>query len=177
VTLVEAKEAVFLHAGFSVRPDKPGFLGTLRPYAGLDESYFAEIVEAILVWHPSLANSSEVDRQMTAALWTICHRTRVLALRAAASIRHNKLMTAEELDRLTLWIDIIESMTVDALFGLNRPMCMGRVLNYIATNEHINVACYRSIIPQIRECLEIEPDDVVAQDVIDWAKRAIKLLT
>jgi hypothetical protein len=46
MTPLEAKNTLLLHAGFIVTDEKPGFLGRLRLFQGLDERDFAEIAES-----------------------------------------------------------------------------------------------------------------------------------
>ena len=61
----EAKKALLSHAG----PDlKREFLGMFRPYGGLREGSFHEIMAAL---GPGLGSGSTVDRQVMGALWGI----------------------------------------------------------------------------------------------------------
>jgi len=57
VTEDEAKKALLSHVG----PDlKTGFLGMLRPYGGLQEERFHEVMAALAALGPSLGSGSTV---------------------------------------------------------------------------------------------------------------------
>ena len=76
MTVEEARELILLH-GYS-HPDldhpklETGFLGSLRPYQGLNEENFREVKEAIRVLAPEIQAREVVDKQIVSALWAIC---------------------------------------------------------------------------------------------------------
>jgi hypothetical protein len=75
----EARELLLLHpfshadAADNARAET-GFLSSLRPYRGvLTADNYHSVMKALQVLAPRLATGKEVDRELIAALWSICH--------------------------------------------------------------------------------------------------------
>ena len=100
----EAKQLLLSHAG----PDlEPGFLGMLRPYRGLQEESFHEVMTALAALGPSLGRGSTVDRQVMEALWGICVLGQCWGVEPDGMLRRNKLISGDDVERLAQWIKMI----------------------------------------------------------------------
>ena len=100
----EAKQRLLSHAG----PDlETGFLRMLRPYGGLREESFHQVMDALAVLGPSLGRGSTVDRQVMEALWGICVLGRGWGVEPDGMLRRNKLISEDDVQRLAEWIRII----------------------------------------------------------------------
>jgi hypothetical protein len=113
----EAREALLLHS-FSY-PDLThpkmvqGFLGSLRPYTGLRDENFREVMEAIRVLAPEFRTQDAVDKELISALWDICFQTWSIALQSEGALRRNELITQEEIEKLEGWLfDIFFSVSI-----------------------------------------------------------------
>lgn len=105
----EAKEFLLLH-GFAGDLKNPkmasGFLGSLRPYRGLNESNFHEIMAALRVLAPHFA-AEQLDRKLISALWTMGHLARAWGVHPEGMLRRNNLIEEADWRRLEEWIDTI----------------------------------------------------------------------
>src|SRR5262245_44785602 len=106
----EAKKAILLHS-FAARLETPGmnrgFLGMLRPYGGLREENFHEVMAALKALEPSLSSGDAIDRQLIHSLWAICHLARMWGVDLGGMLRRNGLIAPDDVRRLEEWVDII----------------------------------------------------------------------
>ncbi len=121
MTLDEAKELLSLHA--FTHPDaaehpkaESGFLGALRPYRGLSEANFREVMLALRVLGPSLAED-RLDREVVAALWGICHFGRAWGVHPEGMLRRNGHIADADVVRLEQWLEAISYATACLLDG------------------------------------------------------------
>jgi hypothetical protein len=122
----QAKRLILLHGlGIEVPdPDpllKHGFIGCLRPYSGLREHNFHELIEALLVVGERFHGAAMVDREIVFALWHICATARRYGIWPDGMLRRNKLISAEDVARLERWVDVIERMSTRLLIGKILP--------------------------------------------------------
>lgn len=108
-SLAEAKTLVLCHAFALDDVDDPrmvnGFLGSLRPFRGqLDARNFHELMRCLRVLAPTLAQSPMVDRELLAALWSICHLGRAWALEPDGMLQRNQLLSDQQRATLSLWL-------------------------------------------------------------------------
>lgn len=164
---VTARRLILDHAGFIITEGKVGLVGRLRPFQGLLEEDFAELVQALIGVFPELQASSSVNRTLVAALWDMCHSARILVLNPDSGVRRNKLVAPDDLEKCQQWIEAIESFALRALQGLDLPMCLFRVTEYILSCRPFDLGPYRAILPDLESCQHY--DD---QDVAESAKRA-----
>jgi hypothetical protein len=93
-----------------------GFLGMLRPYKGLREASFHEVMECIVALADELS-ADTVDRPTISALWGICHLARAWGLEEEGMLQRNALISARDVERLGEWIDCISYATMLLLDG------------------------------------------------------------
>ena len=116
----EARESLEFHAGSHEAIEDPrwvnGFLGMLRPYAGLREESFHSVMESLRALGPSLVGP-EVDRRVVSSLWGICHLARAWGVHPEGMLRRNGLISHEDVHRLEGWIETISNATMWTLEG------------------------------------------------------------
>ena len=121
MTIPEAQDLLLAHAGAHPDPDHPllanGFLGMLRPYHGLVERNFHEVMHALQVVAPSLQTDPTLNRNLMAALWGLCHFSRAWALEPEGMVRSNNLITEADVERLSNWLNIISYAITNLLEG------------------------------------------------------------
>jgi hypothetical protein len=171
--LIDAKRQILFHAGWALSSvsGSPSFLEWLRPYQGLSELAFAEIIHSIIIWHPHTVTSQIVDKEIVHALWDLCYQARGLVLRTNSSVQTNKLIASDDLERLWWWIDAIESASLRTLQGLDLPIALHRFMEYLVRFPKIDHKPYRFVIPLLT--LSLAFDD---EDVRDTASKASTLL-
>src|SRR5262245_31669772 len=108
-----------------------GFLGSLRPYTGLREENFLQVLGAIIALAPHLAGKKVLERRLVSALWELVQRTRVWGLDPHGMIQRNKLMSPADTERLWLWVTCLEMAIYRLLHGGIDP---GEALTYYQEN-------------------------------------------
>lgn len=107
-----AKELLLLHSCGHPDTGHPtgssGFIGSLRPYRGLNEENLHEVMAAIVALAPEIAHQPYVDREIVDALWSLSCTTRNWGLNPNGVLRRNGLISGDDLARLEQWIDAIE---------------------------------------------------------------------
>lgn len=90
-----------------------GFLGSLRPYTGLNPENFQEVMSALRVLAPEFCKDT-LDRDLVHSVWSICNLSRAWGLDPSGMLRRNNLISAEEINILEGWLRQI-SWTVEFL--------------------------------------------------------------
>ena len=94
-----------------------GFVGSLRPYTGkLYPENFHEVMAALATLALELEQPT-VDREIIGALWGITHFARAWGLEPDGMLRRNDLISDEDVDTLSSWVDAISYATVTLLDG------------------------------------------------------------
>lgn len=115
----EAKQQLLLHGSGTTDADgrpqilEDGFLGSLRPYRGLQEKNFHRVMEALLTVGERVYQAQQVDREIAHTVWSTCRYARVWGLHPNGMLQRNRLITADDTTRLELWTD-----TVDRAYAL-----------------------------------------------------------
>lgn len=115
----EAKRLLSLHSGRYEDIHDPkwqnGFLGSLRPFSGLNESNLTEVMECLEVLKEELAAPS-VDRNIISDIIGMTYLARVWAS-PDGMLGRNNILTAAQTKKLLLWVDIIEECLMYLLDG------------------------------------------------------------
>jgi hypothetical protein len=110
MTRQEARELLLLHSFGYHDLEHPkmigGFLGSLRPYQGLKEKNFHELMEAVHVLAPQLQGET-VDREIISALWSICYSAWLWGLEPNGMLQRNGLIAPEDVRRLSEWVECL----------------------------------------------------------------------
>src|SRR5687767_2277133 len=85
-----------------------GFLGSLRPYRGLIERNFHEVMEALLVAGDTFSRAPQVDRDVVESVWLMCSLARSWGMEPGGMLRRNDLITPPDAKRLEAWVSVIE---------------------------------------------------------------------
>ena len=120
MTFAQAKQGLLLHSFALNDADDAqmarGFLGSLRPYIGLREENFREVMAALRVLAPHLG-APTLDREIVGALWNICHLARAWGVHPDGMLRRNDLISPADAERLDAWIEAISDVTAMLLDG------------------------------------------------------------
>ena len=120
MSFAEAKELLLLHSYSHPNIDHPtlisGFLGSLRPYQGLNEANFQAVMNAVIALAPYFQQEMLVDKEIIAALWAICDLGRAWGIHPKGMLRRNHLISDQDVLRLDQWIECI-SWAVSTLLG------------------------------------------------------------
>ncbi|MCO5169406.1 MAG: hypothetical protein M9894_23935 [Planctomycetes bacterium] len=130
---VSALNALLAHAGN--RSDDPrsdtGFTGMLRPYTGLRESNFVEVMEALYCLRDELRGDL-IPRCCVASAWDLCRTARTLGLSPRTSLQRNRLISADDVQRLASWVETIEASTLFLLHGKDDSIAFFGMIRLIA---------------------------------------------
>ena len=114
----EAKQLLLKHScGTSSGWFDDGFLGMLRPYQGLREPNFHQVMEALFVVGEELHATPVVERDLVRSLWEMCWAARYWGLHPDGMLKRNKLISADDAKRLETWVDLIEWAALFLLSG------------------------------------------------------------
>ena len=162
---MNTKDAIDLlrtHAGITFSECNLGMVGRFRPYTGLNESDFVEVLTAILQLHSEWMNSEFIEKAAISAIWEICDRSRVLMLDPQSQIRRNKLAPESELARLAYWVGAIEHLVGGTLRGLDLPYCMHRVIEYIIHRRYVDISNFIFIKDLVQTCAVCDDSDIAS---------------
>ncbi|WP_414943583.1 hypothetical protein [Amycolatopsis sp. cmx-11-32] len=110
MTPADAREALQFHACVHPDVDDPrwqrGFLGSLRPFTGLREENFHEVMSALRVFAEPL-QADMVPREVISTLVGICHFARAWGVEPEGMLRRNDLIGDTDVARLDEWISTI----------------------------------------------------------------------
>jgi hypothetical protein len=93
-----------------------GFLGSLRPFTGLREENFHEVMAALRTLAPTLQEDA-VARDVVAGLVGVCHLGRAWGVHPEGMLRLNGLIPDEDVARLEAWVWTISYATMCVLDG------------------------------------------------------------
>src|SRR5262245_32318072 len=94
-----------------------GFLGCLRPFSGLQEQNFHQVMEAIIALKPYLAGRQIWERRLVDGLWGLTTTARYWGLDPGGMLQRNRLMSTEDTTRLLRWVTCIEMAVSRLLRG------------------------------------------------------------
>ncbi|RZQ63910.1 hypothetical protein [Amycolatopsis suaedae] len=107
MTPAEARETLLFHSCAHPDVDDPrwqrGFLGSLRPFTGLREENFHEVMSALRTLAEPLG-ADLVPREVVSAVVSICHFGRAWGVAPDGMLRGNDLISDADAARLEEWI-------------------------------------------------------------------------
>jgi hypothetical protein len=122
MTREQALEQLSFHSGrhSDIHSDKwtNGFLPSLRPFKGLNEQAFNNLMECLNVLKDEIRQSKTLNKELVLDLWTICHYSKAWGTDPEGMIRSNNLISDEELEELVNWINKISYKVSFWLEGL-----------------------------------------------------------
>lgn len=92
-----------------------GFIGCLRPWSGLRDENYRELMRAILSLRESLKGRPQWPKELIAGIMGITRMAHCWALDDQGMLRRNGLITGAELDKLRQWVRRIESVVEQLL--------------------------------------------------------------
>lgn len=164
--LEAAKQTVRVHAGHVIEEDRRSIVALLRPYEGVSETDFHELVHALIVLHPTLGQT-HLDRDIVYACWDWCVRLRILT----PTLARNGLVDEHQRRRLEWWEQSVESFCRRGLNQCVLEECLMGILEYIASEHCEAPSVYRDLRPLLLE-LKQECTDWEALEFLDGALAA-----
>ncbi|MBI5537982.1 MAG: hypothetical protein HY898_34990 [Deltaproteobacteria bacterium] len=120
MTPQQAREALLFHSGARPQSDDPrwgkAFLGMLRPYRGLREECFQDVMECLRAVAIDLRGAA-IDRELVASLWAICHFGRAWGVSPDGELQRNHLIKPEDVKKLEGWVEQISETVFLLLEG------------------------------------------------------------
>jgi hypothetical protein len=98
-----------------------GFIGCLRPWSGLRDENYHELMSAIVSLHHSLAGRNEWPVELIAGIMGITRMAHCWGIDDAGMLRRNKLISDADVAKLRHWTQRIESVVEQLLMG-NDPL-------------------------------------------------------
>jgi hypothetical protein len=154
-----AKHLLLLHGSGTLNVEgnplvkEDGFLGVLRPYAGLKEENFHEVMEALFAIAESTSASATVDRELFSSVWWMCYLARLWGVEPTGMLRRNKLITENDVTRLARWIDVVEYSALHILSG-NHHEPINTYAQYVI--EHTAGVNAESFVPILARGLDCD---------------------
>jgi hypothetical protein len=93
------------------------FLGSLRPFSGLREENFLQVMDAVIALRPHVAGKKTLERRLVDGLWGLTTTARLWALDPGSMLQRNRLLSADDTARLLLWVQCIEMAVAKLLHG------------------------------------------------------------
>lgn len=94
----------------------PSFVGMLRPYRGLHEAAFVDVMDCIRALAPELG-AGALPRSLVTNLWAVCWYPRYWGLSEGSMLRRNALISESDQQRLSEWLDRISNAVSRLLEG------------------------------------------------------------
>jgi len=94
-----------------------GFIGCLRPWSGLRDENYRDVMIAILSLRESLADADCWPTELVGGIMGITRMAHGWALDSNGMLQRNNLITTTELEKLRHWVHRIESVTEQLLMG------------------------------------------------------------
>ena len=98
-----------------------GFIGCLRPWSGLRDENYVELMTAIVSLRESLAGHDHWPAELVLGLWGITRTAYCWGIDDAGMLRRNGLISADDVAKLRFWTRRIESVVQQLLMG-NDPL-------------------------------------------------------
>ena len=109
------RKHAFRDVDFDTLTSPDSFLGSLRPFVGLREENFKEVMEALRVLAPSL-RADVMDRELMSDLWNMSWQASLIGLHSTGALQRNHIISDEEINRLENWVFQI-CFTISLLLG------------------------------------------------------------
>lgn len=121
-----AVEQLTFHCGANPNIEDPrwerGFLQTLRPYKGsLNHDAWSSILECVDAVATHLMTAPVLDRSLINSIWGILHYSRSWALHPDGMLPRNNLITKEDQETLSEWLDALAERIAFMLDGGTDP--------------------------------------------------------
>ena len=112
---------------------RSGFLGSLRPFQGVHENNFIDVMNSLVVVAPELVKQNRAAIELMVAIWDMCHRTRVYASYENSILIRNRLISDQDCQRLHLYLRTIESCMLRLLAGERSELAFRPYFEFLLT--------------------------------------------
>ena len=147
-----ARLTLLNHAGHRVDPGFPSIIGALRPYTGLDETYFWTLIKSGIILGEDL-QSERVPKSLVYAAWDFQSCVHPLC----DLLERNRLEDPVRIQTFRRWASCFDSYCLGTFRGLPLPDRLFSVLEYISSDACLDVSAYQSFLPTL-EAIRFEAD-------------------
>ncbi|MEW4452150.1 hypothetical protein AB1L30_05635 [Bremerella sp. JC817] len=156
-SFADAKRIVQAHAGHGVAEGGRSIIDQVRPYSGVEESDFHELMLALISVHDALG-AERIDRELALACWDFSRRMGWIV----KTLQANKVVTPQKAETLTTWGNCVESFCIGSLYPWGLGACLMNFIEYVGSDLCEQPVTYRDLLPLFDELLveanfELEP--------------------
>ncbi len=98
-----------------------GFIGCLRPWSGLRDENYRELMAAIVSLRESLAGRDQWPTELVVGIMGIVRMAHCWGLDETGMLRRNNLISDSDVAKLRFWVRRIEAVVEQLLMG-NHPL-------------------------------------------------------
>lgn len=154
----EAISILQSHAGIADGPRlRDGIVGMLRPFVGVEERNFHEVVECIFLLHDEL-KSDKIDTAIPHSLLSIIAQLTGHAILPNSMLRRNSLMSESDVARMTSWVNIIESASLRYMMRRNHAIALSAYLEYLLLEDVEQFATHAAMFAAIVDSFDQDDD-------------------
>ena len=92
---------------FHAEPEEGSFLRMLRPYSGLDEEIYGDLIICLKELKPYLLDEKMIDKDIMASVWFICHNAKFWGTEPDSMLVRNSLISIDDRKKLRGWANEI----------------------------------------------------------------------
>lgn len=154
----EAIGILLSHAGIADGPRlRDGIVGMLRPFVGVEERNFHEVVECIFLLHDEL-KSDKIDTAIPHSLLSIIAQLTGWAILPNSMLRRNSLISESDVARITSWVNIIESTSLRYMTRCNHAIALSAYLEYLLLENVEQFVAHAAMFAAIADSFDQDDD-------------------
>lgn len=115
--------------------DSESLLLSLRPYCGLREELFHDCLQASYLVCDEIVRTKSVEPKLVSIIWRMCSLLRHWGLHPEGMLRRNNLIKFEDISRLGNWVDCLEMLFLQCLYGKPAYYQVDHYCSYVADYE------------------------------------------
>jgi hypothetical protein len=168
-----SKKSILNHAGYLAIEGMPSLVGSLRPFQGLCEHDFLDLMTSLIGVQERISRPTRIERDIVCACWHIRSQMTVLALDELSPLRRHKLISQRDFERIHYWHRAIDTYCGQCFHGSSLQYCVSAFADYVGSEFCPFPATYRSLIPFFRDQMTGADDDIrcIFEQAIEAAGR------
>lgn len=166
-----SKRSILNHSGYLIVDGMPSLVGSLRPYRGLSEDTFLDLMMSLIGVHDAISRPDRIEREIVCSCWCIRSRISILALDEQSPLRRNRLISEEDLGRIHHWHRAIDTFCWQCFHGSDLQSCASAFADYVGSPFCLDPSVYQGLVPFFREQLSESEDDIL--EIYQLAIRAV----
>jgi hypothetical protein len=154
----DATQLLLEHAGIvEGQRMTDGILGMLRPYHGLIERNFHEVISSIYHLYGDLG-SAAVSNNIVRSILVILNTLREWGISPTGMLRTNRLIDNDSLIRLGNWYSVVEATTLRYLSRSSHARAMYMYLGYLAGYDVVDTIAEEAVRAAIADSFGLGED-------------------